>query len=129
MKRLLIWAMVLTSIICVSCTKEDDLETGSIYGVVTEAGSTRVLKGIQVKLYKGRINPNVTSTNGPVYIWTLLLTTTTFDDGHFEFLNLDPGIYGIKIPSNDYYDLSEEVNDIVTVESGRQARIDLQASF
>jgi len=124
MKKLLTLMMVLTAIILVSCSKSEENELGSIYGIVTRQNSTEVLKGIQVSLYKGSYNDDSYGGDPLIdYDWTLLLTTTTFDDGHYEFLNLDPGIYGIKISSSSYYKLPDEV---VRVEASRQARIDLQ---
>lgn len=119
MKKLLIWAMMLTGIMLVSCSKakDEENEPGSIYGVVTKINSTEVLKGIQIKLYKGNDH------QGAAY-WPLLLTTTTFEDGHYEFSNLDPGVYGVQPGYHEYYDKSDITT--VRVESGRQARIDLQ---
>jgi len=57
------------------------------------------------------------------YEYTLLLKTVTFDDGHFEFKDLNPEKYQVKVVA-DGYDQTEE--GYVTVEAGRQARIDLQ---
>jgi len=111
MKKILIWAMVLTSILCVSCaTSEegDEDKLGSIYGIVTELGTAEPMKAIGVELYKAG---------------ALLLKTVTFDDGHFEFSDLNAGNYQVKVVA-DGYEQTEEGN--VTVEAGRQARIDLQ---
>ena len=111
MKKRLIWAMMLTSIICVSCTKSeegDEDKLGSIYGIVTELGTAEPMKAVGVELYRYS---------------TLLLKTVTFDDGHFEFKDLNQRIYQVKVVA-DGYDQTEE--GYVTVEAGRQARIDLQ---
>lgn len=102
---------MLTSIICVSCTKSeegDEDKLGSIYGIVTELGTAEPMKAVGVELYRYS---------------TLLLKTVTFDDGHFEFKDLNPKYYQVKVVA-DGYDQTEE--GYVTVEAGRQARIDLQ---
>jgi len=110
MKKLLIWAMVLSSIMLGACTSEDGSKNdpGSIYGIVTELGTAEPMKAIGVELYKAG---------------ALLLKTVTFDDGHFEFSDLNPDKYQVKVVA-DGYDQTEEGK--VTVEAGRQARIDLQ---
>lgn len=111
MKKILIWAMVLGSILLGSCTKSeegDEDKLGSIYGIVTELGTAEPMKAVGVELYEAG---------------SLLLKTVTFDDGHFEFSDLNPGSYQVKVVA-DGYEQTEEGN--VTVEAGRQARIDLQ---
>ncbi len=109
MKKILIWAMVLTGILSGACTNEDDgVKPGSIYGIVTELGTAEPMKAIGVELYKSS---------------SLLLKTVTFDDGHFEFNELTPGNYQVKVLAAGYLQTEEGV---VTVEAGRQARIDLQ---
>ena len=117
MKKLLIWVMMLTGIIYISCTKSeegDEDKLGSIYGIVTELGTAEPMKAVGVELYKKDAS---TSKDA------LLLKTVTFDDGHFEFKNLKPEYYQVKVVA-DGYEQTEEGN--VTVEAGRQARIDLQ---
>ena len=114
MKKLfiLIWAMMLSSIMLGSCTKDEDAnngeERGSIYGVVTELGTSEPMKAVGVELYKSG---------------NLLLKTVTFDDGHFEFKDLNPGNYQVKVIADEYKQTDE---GYITVENGRQARIDLQ---
>ena len=111
MKKILIWAMVLGSILLGSCIKSeegDEDKLGSIYGIVTELGTAEPMKAVGVELYEAG---------------SLLLKTVTFDDGHFEFSDLNPGSYQVKVVA-DGYEQTEEGN--VTVEAGRQARIDLQ---
>lgn len=95
----------------IACGDDDDIvedKFGSIYGIVTELGTAEPMRAIGVELYK--------SDN-------LLLKTVTFDDGHFEFKDLNPGSYRVKVVA-DEYEQTEEGS--VTVETGRQARIDLQ---
>lgn len=116
-RKILIWAIMLSGIICVTCTKEDDLggenQTGSIYGIVTELGTAEPMKAVGVELYK----KSNTSKDA------LLLKTVTFDDGHFEFKDLNPENYQVKVVA-DGYEQTEE--GYISVEAGRQARIDLQ---
>ena len=105
--------MVLSSIILGACTSDKDDtnsggEPGSVYGIVTELGTSEPMKSVGVELYKGG---------------NLLLKTVTFDDGHFEFKDINPGTYQVKVIA-DGYEQTEE--GLVIVETGRQARIDLQ---
>lgn len=86
---------------------------GSIYGIVVESSNTEPLAGLGVELYRVGYDHN-----------SLLLKTVTFDDGHFEFTDLDPDEYLIKVVATGYDESSTEY--YVTVESGRQARVDMQ---
>ena len=128
MKKLLLFAMVLTSIMCISCAKSeegDEDKLGSIYGIVTELGTAEPMKAVGVELYKKDLNSYYYDykLGDYTYEYTLLLKTVTFDDGHFEFKDLNPEKYQVKVVA-DGYDQTEE--GYVTVEAGRQARIDLQ---
>jgi len=117
MKKIMIWAMMLTSILCVSCAKSEDGDEdklGSIYGIVTKLGTAEPMKAVGVELYK-----KGTSSSKDA----LLLKTVTFDDGHFEFKNLTPEHYQVKVVADGYEQIEE---GYVIVEAGRQARIDLQ---
>lgn len=110
MKKLLTFAFVFAGLIIGSCTKseeDDEDKLGSIYGIVTELGTAEPMKAVGVELYKGG---------------NLLLKTVTFDDGHFEFKDLTPENYYVKVVGKEY----ESAEKGVTVEAGRQARIDLQ---
>lgn len=83
------------------CTKEP----GSIYGIVTTTGEP--LKGINVLLYKDA---------------SLLLSTVTYDDGHYEFSELQPGEYTLKVSTAGY-----QMHYVsVLIETSRQARMDIQ---
>ena len=117
MKKLLVLAMVLSSIIYVSCTKSeegDEDKLGSIYGIVTEIGTAEPMKAIGVELYKKDAGSSR---------YALLLKTVTFDDGHFEFKDLNPNNYQVKVVADGYEQIEE---GYIAVEAGRQARIDLQ---
>lgn len=105
------WAMMLTSIICISCAKSeegDEDQLGSIYGVVTQLSTAEPMRAMGVELYKSD---------------KLLLKTVTYDDGHFEFVKLSQGDYQVNIVSDEY---EQTEKGLVSVETGRQARVDLQ---
>ena len=106
MKKLLIWALVLSSIMYVSCAKSEEGnedKQGSIYGIVTKLGTAEPMKAVGVELYKRG---------------ALLLKTVTFDDGHFEFKNLNPENYQVKVVAEGFVQTEA---GLVTVEAGRQA--------
>lgn len=96
------------SLVWYSCTKEAEEENGSIYGIVTVTGEP--LKGIGVSLFSGN---------------SLLLKTVTYDDGHYEFSELKPGEYTLTVEAEGYKKFSTSV----VVESGRQARVDMQLTL
>lgn len=127
MKKILIWAMVLTGIMLGACTNDEDSKNGpgSIYGIVTELGTAEPMKAVGVELYKKDLNSHYYDYNlhDWTYKYTLLLKTVTFDDGHFEFSDLNSGSYRVKVVADGY----EQTEDgFVTVEQNRQSRIDLQ---
>ena len=86
---------------------------GSIYGMVVESSNTEPLAGLGVELYRIGKEHN-----------SLLLKTVTFDDGHFEFTDLKPEEYLIKVIAEGYDEASTQY--YVIVEEGRQARVDMQ---
>ena len=111
MKKLLTFAIVFAGLIIGSCTKSeegDEDKLGSIYGIVTELSTAEPMRAMGVELYKSN---------------KLLLKTVTYDDGHFEFVKLSQGDYQVNIVSDEY---EQTEKGLVTVEAGRQARIDLQ---
>ena len=98
---------VLVSAVWYSCTKDDSAADakGSIYGIVTTTGEP--LKGINVSLYKDA---------------SVLLSTVTYDDGHYEFSDLTPEEYTLKVNTEGY----QLHYASVLVEANRQARMDIQ---
>ncbi len=92
----------------IGCSKKLNENTGTIYGIVTVTGEP--LKGIGVSLFVDD---------------ALLLKTVTYDDGHYEFSNLKPGEYTLKVETEGYNTFSTSV----MVESGRQARADMQLTL
>lgn len=98
--------LTLLTITLFGCNETDNLP-GEIYGIVSEYGSAEAMRGVGVELYQNN---------------SLLLRTTTYDDGHFEFVNLKPGAYQLQVDANGY----ELCTYNVIVESGRMARADMQ---
>lgn len=93
----------------IGCSKENTTgNTGTIYGIVTVTGEP--LKGIGVSLFVDN---------------ALLLKTVTYDDGHYEFSDLEPKEYTLKVEAEGY----ETFSTTVVVESGRQARADMQLTL
>lgn len=93
----------------IGCSKIDNTgNTGSIYGIVTITGEP--LKGIGVSLFVDD---------------ALLLKTVTYDDGHYEFSDLQPREYTLEVETEGY----ETFSTTVIVESGRQARADMQLTL
>jgi len=93
----------------IGCSKIDNTgKTGTIYGIVTVTGEP--LKGIGVSLFVDD---------------ALLLKTVTYDDGHYEFSDLEPKEYTLKVEAEGYKTFSTTV----MVESGRQARADMQLTL
>lgn len=113
MKKNFFILLILIIGITVSCTSDEKDRYGSIYGVVTDSETAEPLRSIGVELYRGYN--------------TLLLKTVTYDDGHFEFDNLEPDedvYYNLKIVADGY----SESTYTVLVEPGRTARADMQAT-
>ncbi|MCM1151955.1 MAG: DUF1566 domain-containing protein [Alistipes sp.] len=81
--------------------------TGSIYGVVTVASTAEPMRATGVELY---------------YHEALLLKTVTYDDGHYEFTDLEAGSYQLRVVATGY---DEALFDVI-VEAGRTARADMQ---
>lgn len=92
-----------------SCASDSDEagSVGSIYGVATDMETAEPMRGMGVELYR----------NG-----SLLLKTVTYEDGHYEFSDLAPDNYVLKVAAEGY----AAVEYKVVVEAGRQARQDMQ---
>ena len=107
-----IFAILLSICALSSCTSDVGDATGSIYGVVSYSNSAEPVKGVGVELYVGMYG----------YGGSLLLRTTTSDDGSYSFEELTPGNYYLQVVSEGY----ETASYNVKVESGRMARADMQ---
>ncbi len=103
-------ACLMIAALTIGCSKKEETGTGTgtIYGIVSVSGEP--LKGIGVSLF----------VDG-----ALLLKTVTYDDGHYEFSDLKPGEYTLEIETEGY----ETFSTTVLVESGRQARADMQLTL
>lgn len=111
MKKLLMALVMLTCMVVASCSSDEsgsDMR-GSIYGVVTVSDTAEPMRATGVELYK--------DDSG-----ALLLKTVTYDDGHFEFEDLQPGYYDLRVDADGY----EEEIFYVEVEAGRTARADMR---
>ncbi len=118
MKRLLIFLLPLIAL-C-SCSKEnDEVLPGSIYGIITEEGSSQPIEGLTIELYK-----EMAEERGGLTIYTnrLLLKTVTAADGSYEFNSVAAGEYSLCAKGSNY---EEDEFDLI-VEAGRQARADMQ---
>lgn len=99
---------MLISICLFSCKPEEAVvSTGNIYGVVTVKETAEPMRATGVELY---------------HLGSLLLKTVTYDDGHYEFEDLEAGEYELKVVATGYKDATYNV----IVESGRTARADMQ---
>ena len=104
-----LFACLMIAAATIGCSKIIDNEKpGTIYGIVTVTGEP--LKGIGVSLFVDD---------------ALLLKTVTYDDGHYEFSDLNPGEYTLEVETEGYNTFSTTV----MVEAGRQARADMQLTL
>ncbi len=101
---------------------ESKKKTGSIYGVVSTESDAEPMRATAVELYNYEYSN--TSYDLERHIGALLLKTVTYDDGHYEFNNLETGDYIVSVQANGYY---RELFH-VEVQSGREARADMQMS-
>lgn len=118
MKRLLHTAI--TAFFCLSATlwfgcKEENTQFGSIYGIVSVAGTAEPIRGIGVSLHRY-------NTSGNNIAGDLLLRTTTFDDGSYTFVDILPDRYVVVAETPGY----ETMQRSIYVERERNARADLQ---
>lgn len=94
--------------------KEKESESfGSIFGMVSVAGTAEPMRGTGVELYY----LNEKGTAG-----ALLLRTTTADDGSYSFDDVKAGEYLLRVEVPGY----KRTEYRVVVESGRSARADMQ---
>ena len=106
MKKVVFYMLI--SICLFSCKPEEAVvSTGNIYGVVTVKETAEPMRATGVELY---------------HLGSLLLKTVTYDDGHYEFEDLEAGEYELKVVATGYKDATYNV----IVESGRTARADMQ---
>lgn len=107
---LLFFYGILTIIgITMSACSDDSRITslGAIYGMTVDAENTEPMRGVQVQLCT-----KAGSTIG---------SSVTYDDGHFEFADINPGEYTVIISSSKYPNVSYDF----TVEAGRTSSLDI----
>lgn len=97
--------LALFCLIVASCTKDPEVFTGDIVGLVTEKNSgTTPLSGVQVSIVSSG------------------LSTSTGSDGKFSFTQLEAGSYKLQFLKEGY----KSDTKIVTVISGQVANADMQ---
>lgn len=101
------WMFLCLASFCLLTACEEETTTGDIYGVVTIKETAEPMRATGVELYLHN---------------SLLLKTVTYDDGHYEFDNLQAGEYVLQVTASGYEDVSYNV----VVEAGRTARADMQ---
>lgn len=94
----------------------DEKENGSIFGMVSVAGTAEPMRGTGVALHY------TSSSQGN--IGALLFRTVTADDGGYEFNDVKCGEYVLRVEVPGY----KLTQYKVVVESGRAARADMQVT-
>lgn len=92
---LLGYSLVAVLLLAVSCAKEAEILTGSIYGKVTDSQTGEPIQGAQISLTPGGV------------------TTTTGSDGAYEFQNLDVAQYQLQAKKSDYIVETKRVTVVV----------------
>ena len=98
--------VTLASVVWYSCTKEDDITTGTIYGTVTDFATGEPIGNASVKL----------RPSGE--------TTLTGSDGTFEFNDINAGKYSLFLSKAEYADLDDDY--VIELEAGKKAKRDVQ---
>lgn len=85
MKKILFsfFCMILAVSLC-GCSEDETPGFGSVYGIVTDAETSQPVYGASVILSPGN------------------LSTLTGQDGHYEFVDLEPGQYKVQVQANGY---------------------------
>lgn len=83
-KKLSVIVCLLIGIVLAGCSEDETPSYGSIYGIVTNAKTSQPVNGATVTLSPGN------------------LSTTTGIDGHYEFVELDPGQYKVYAQASGY---------------------------
>lgn len=104
----LVLALALSALCFVfwSCGKEEEEKPGSIFGVVTDFSTGEPVNSANVQLRPGGE------------------TTLTGADGMYEFTDVVPGSYSIKVSKAEYTDLVDDY--VIEVLDGKRVRRDVQ---
>lgn len=105
LKLTLATLVTLCGLVATSCSDEDS--KGGIHGVAVDAENQEPMRGVNVQLCK---------QSG-----TILESTVTYDDGHFEFTDVNPGEYTVIISSTKYPNVKYDFS----VQAGRTASFDV----
>lgn len=97
----------------VGCKPEEKNLFGSIYGMVSVAGTAEPIRGTGVELYY---------LNEQGGAGALLLRTTTADDGSYSFEDVKAGEYLLRVEVPKY----KPTEYMVKVERDRSVRADMQ---
>ena len=138
------------SSLLVSCQKEE-IGLGSIYGMVTNSSTGAPVPNVRIELekrsredYKSIEDLEYDRDEG--YYWGVIRSTVSHSDGSFEFTDLNSHIsyhfynninilkkrteiaqYRVTVSAEKYYaPYPNSDTKIVTVEAGRQSRVDFQ---
>lgn len=117
MKKLIYFGMGL--LLCLSatlwygCNDKESEPFGSIFGIVSVAGTAEPMRGTGVELYY---------LNGKEETEVLLLRTVTADDGSYSFDDVKAREYLLRVEVPGY----KRTESRVVVESGRATRADMQ---
>lgn len=106
-------ALCLLMVLGYACKTEEKNPCGSIYGMVSVAGTAEPMRGTGVELYYLDASENCGA---------LLLRTTTADDGSYSFEDVRAGKYLLRVEVPGY----KRTEYKVVVEGGRSARADMQ---
>lgn len=98
--------LFVSTIIWISCTKEPEINTGSIYGTVTDFATGRPIGNVNVRL----------RPSGE--------TKLTGNDGTYEFKDLDEGNYSLFFSKAEYADFDDD--SIIVLEAGKSMQHDIQ---
>lgn len=122
MKKVLLLSMALTCLMLWSCAKDDEAQVGSIYGIVTEEGTAEPIRGLSVELRKGiGAYFDQEEKQWAAESVIVLMRATTFNDGHFECTDLEPGVYAVIVDNSMYIGESGPIR----IEAGRQTKVDI----
>lgn len=105
MRKLLLFTTCLLAgvLSLTSCSKDETPGFGSIYGIVTDSSTSQPVYGVTVVLSPGN------------------LSTTTGEDGHYEFVDLEAGQYKVQVQASNYQANSKQI----TVNAGSSATGDI----
>lgn len=107
MKKIFFYVLLFISFGIISCNEKETIEMfGKVYGTVSDLDSGEPIRGVSVTLSPSN------------------LTTVTGSDGHYEFIDVEPGQYKIHCQASGYSSNSKSV--VVTAGASSTADIMMQ---